>query len=69
MFDFIQGVVAGAILASIAWFLIWRNNKNAFVAALHDLNYIANTVEENSRLAKRFTDRLKYLFKVFDRKI
>ena len=42
----ITSFVVGAVVASIIWFFVWRNNKNSFATKLEDLDKFVGDLED-----------------------
>jgi len=42
MFGFIGGIVLGAVVSTVIWFFVWRNNKKKFLEALVKLEGLAD---------------------------
>ena len=40
------GIVIGAVAASVAWFFVWKNNKDKFVAALLEAEAKATAIAD-----------------------
>lgn len=48
---------AGAVVASIVWFFVYRNNQDKFKAAVDAYNKLKASVEAQAKATKDFIER------------
>jgi arginine exporter protein ArgO len=41
----ITSFILGAVVASVVWFFVWRNNKNLIAKKLEDLDKVVDGIE------------------------
>jgi arginine exporter protein ArgO len=58
----ITSFILGAVVASVVWFFVWRNNKNLIAKKLEDLDKVVSSIE-TTEVGANIKEKVDKIFK------